>query len=117
VANKNRAAGDLFERRTRDTFRSREWWVIRSAGSLGPADLVALKRGRPPLLVACKVNGRMDPRERAVLLDLALATGGVPLIAYRDGKGWVGLDRLTPDDRRESAGRWHMPPVVRGGSP
>lgn len=107
--NKNRRAGDNFEYRTRDTFRSRGWWIIRAAGSLGPVDLVALKAGQPAVLISCKINGRIDPLEREALLAVANMTGGTPVIAHREQPGWLGVSRLAPSGAREPVGSWHMP--------
>ena len=50
MPNSNRSRGDYFERRTRAALEAQGWLVIRSAGSYGVADLVALSAGRTPLL-------------------------------------------------------------------
>lgn len=44
------------ERRVRDWLVDQDdpWFVIRAAGSLGVADLVALRAGSRPLLIECK---------------------------------------------------------------
>jgi Holliday junction resolvase len=107
--NRNRAAGDRFEYRVRDTFVARGWWVFRAAGSLGIADLVALKRGQPPVLISCKVNGRIDPAERVRLWAISSACGGEGLVCYRERPGWVAVDRVTVSGTREAVGSWHMP--------
>lgn len=107
--NRNRAAGDRFEYRVRDTFRARGWFVVRAAGSLGPVDLVALKRGQPAVLLSCKTSGRIGPAERDTLVAVARVAGGEPLVAYREKRGWVGLDRVTGSGVRESVATWHMP--------
>lgn len=87
----NRQRGDYFERRCRRSLEAHGWLVVRSAGSLGIADLVALRAGSKPLLVSCKLNGRIDPGERAALCDAAELAGARPLVALRPKAGWIEL--------------------------
>lgn len=101
----NRKRGDYFERQTRDALVNVGWYVIRSAGSLGVADLVALRYGNTPLLVSCKISGRIDPRERGQLMDAADAAGARAVVAMRPRNGRVlvaavhrGTARLVPID-------------------
>lgn len=117
MPNRNRAAGDAFEYRTRDTFETRGWWIIRAAGSLGAVDLVGLKAEQPPVLISCKISGRIDPRERVLLLAVARLTGGIPVVAHREKPGWIGLSRLVEPDSRVAIGTWHMPPRGSGRPP
>lgn len=63
------------ERQVRDVLLSQDYWVCRAAGSLGDADLVALRDGSPPLLVEVKSTAAgpfhsFGPKCRA---DLSLA--------------------------------------------
>jgi hypothetical protein len=53
------------------------YFVVKSAGSKGKADLVALKRGEI-LLVQCKLDGYAAPAERAALRGMVLALSGIP---------------------------------------
>lgn len=87
----NRHRGDYFERQTRDALMALGWVVIRAAGSLGPADLVAMRGGDRPLLISCKLNGRIDPHERLELISAAWAAGGRGLLAWRSKPGYVEL--------------------------
>lgn len=93
--NANRQRGDYFERQTRSALEGAGWVVVRSAGSLGPADLVAVRRnsmGRPHvLLVSCKVSGSASPAERARLLDTADRAAAEPLMAHRPNRGTIEL--------------------------
>jgi len=92
----NRKRGDYFERQTRADLEKRGWVVIRSAGSLGPADLVALHHSRPPMFVACKINGYMRPHERRELRRFATMAGSLPVLAWRKQPGVVGYrEQLT----------------------
>lgn len=68
----------------------REWWVARAAGSLGDADLVALK-GRPilhrPLLIEVKSSAQgpyehFGPAARQRLLEAANLAGATAVLAY-----------------------------------
>jgi Holliday junction resolvase len=87
----NRQRGDYLERQARAALESCGWYVARSAGSLGPADLVALRAGFRPLLVACKTNGRIGPGERAAIVDAATLAGARPMLAARALRGHVDL--------------------------
>ena len=87
----NRQRGDYFERTTRDALEHYGWYVVRAGGSLGVADLVALRAGDKPLLVSCKLNGRIDPAEREQLHTTARRAGARPLVASRPKGGHVLL--------------------------
>jgi Holliday junction resolvase len=97
-----RQRGDYHEHRTRDALEALGWTVTRAAGSLGPADLVALRAGDKPLLVSCKLSGRIDPGEREQLHTTARRAGARPLVASRDKPGWIRVQVVrwdSPDDR------------------
>ena len=57
--------------------------VVKSGGSKGKVDLVAMKRGET-LLVQCKTDGYLSPLERTELWHLADELGHVALVC-----GWV----------------------------
>lgn len=101
----NRQRGDYFERQVKLTLEAHGWVVLRSAGSLGVADLVALRKGNTPTLVSCKLGGRIDPAERVAILDAADMAGGRAVVALRPRGGRVliaavmrGTSRLVPLD-------------------
>lgn len=93
----NRSRGDYLERQTRAALEAHGWLIVRAGGSLGAADLVALRAGKRPLLIQCKILGRgrtfprMDPAERVALWDAAEKAGARPLIATRYTGGRVTL--------------------------
>lgn len=87
----NRQRGDYFERQAREALRGRGWFVVRAGGSLGPADLVALRAGFVPLLIACKTNGHILPAERLAIRKAADRAGARALLAMRPGRGQVSL--------------------------
>jgi Holliday junction resolvase len=100
MGNSNRARGDYLEHQTRDALAAYGWWIIRAGGSLGCADLVALRVGKRPLLIQCKILGpgrampRIDPDERAALFAAAEQCGARAIIATRYRGGWVTLLEL-----------------------
>lgn len=60
------------ERAVKAQLEGEDWFVARAAGSLGDADLVALKDGRRPMLVEVKSTARgpfsgFGPSDRAEL--------------------------------------------------
>lgn len=101
MPNANRRAGDYFERQTRDALRAHGWLVVRSAGSLGIADLVALRAGNTPLIVSCKVSGQLPRAERLAFVEAARGAGARPLLACRVVRGYVDLYAVVaePDMR------------------
>ena len=90
----NRTRGDYFERQTVAALAARGWIARRSGGSLGAADVWALRSGNTPLLIACKLHGRIDPPERAALIHLAQKAGARPILASRPKPGHVELSRV-----------------------
>jgi Holliday junction resolvase len=87
------------ERQLRERLRSQGWWVIRAAGSLGDADLVALKDGQRPRLIELKANAEggpfknFGPTDRAELLEAAQCAGADALLCWwpaRKDPRWIG---------------------------
>lgn len=68
-----------------------DWWVCRAAGSLGDADLVALKDGKRPRLIEVKSTiGPYDhfgPSDRAALLMAARLAGADAVLAWWPSRG------------------------------
>lgn len=84
------AAGAAFERQVRHALEADGYDVIRSAGSKGKVDLVAIK----PMFLAfiqCKTNGLCAPAERAELIRVSGRANALPLVAYKGTEG-----RLRP---------------------
>jgi Holliday junction resolvase len=88
----NYRRGRAFEYRVMDYFRKLGFFVMRSAGSHGPVDLVALKKGSTWVMddldvgkrltqevhvvfIQCKTDGKMLLEERSSLLELARQVG------------------------------------------
>ena len=88
--------GYNFEDRCRKALERLGYVVVRSAGSKGPADLVALRDG-VVLLVQCKLDhGLFDAKERIKLLETASLAGAIPVLAEREKErgpiNWTRLD-------------------------
>ena len=84
----NYRVGMRFELRVRDYFQTGNWFVIRSAGSRSPIDLVAFKGGGVAL-VQCKTDGVMSNAERAQLQELARETGCRVYLFSRFGRKMI----------------------------
>lgn len=110
----NRHRGDYFEHQTRDAMEADRWVIIRAAGSFGPADLVALKAGCMPLLLSCKLNGYIPPKERRDVLETALLAGGRALVAMRPRPGWVELRTVHDTPGFEIYGHFKVPTRRKG---
>lgn len=89
-----RARGDAFERLTRQSLEGRGWLVIRSAGSLGCADLVAFRSDHQPWFISCKATKEpyLRPQEMAALWLAAVGVNAIPVLAY---KAEVGIGGVT----------------------
>jgi Holliday junction resolvase len=79
--------GSRFELKSKALLLEDGWMVTKAGGSLGAADLVALKAGERPLLVQVKATAAgpfsgFGPSERAELLAVAKASGAVPVLAW-----------------------------------
>lgn len=85
------------ERAVKALLQAQDWWVARAAGSLGDADLVALKDGKRPLLVEVKSTAggpyeRFGPQDREDLLFAARMAGAVAVLCWwppRSKPKWI----------------------------
>lgn len=91
----NRSRGDYHERKTRGDLEAHGYIVVRSGGSLGPADLVALRFSRPPLFISCKLSGAIRPDEHDRTFVAAIRAGAVPLLATRGDGGIIRYRAMT----------------------
>ena len=83
------------ELRVADLYRANGWVVYRSAGSHGPADLVAMKSGRQNELIQVKATAAgpfasFGPAERDGLRDEAIQAGARAVLC------WYPPDRKGP---------------------
>ena len=97
----SKAKGSAAERKVRNEYVDSGWCVVKAAGSLGPADLVALRAGHRPRLI--QVKGNRDggpfhdfgPAERKALVDVAMRAGAQALLEYRPPYGVAQQWRAT----------------------
>ena len=77
------AKGRRFEYSVKNKLEKAGFYVVRSAGSHGAFDLVAIRKGIV-LGVQCKTNGYLPPGERVKLLQIQELYGIIACIAYRE---------------------------------
>jgi len=78
--------GSDFERYVRYVLEDEGFFVVRSAGSRGPVDLVAIRGGYPTMLIQCKV-GSIGGADRVALDVMAKDYPGY----------WVGFATPSAD--------------------
>lgn len=88
------------ERQVRLLLEDDDWFVVRAAGSLGDADLVALKAGRVPRIIEIKSSARgpyhsFGPKQRADLIAAARIAGARAELAWWPPRGKL---RFIPSD-------------------
>jgi Holliday junction resolvase len=113
MPNRARQRGDYFERRAQDALQAEGWWVVRAAGSLGEADLVALKAGWQPRMISCKLTSHLPRKQALQLLDAAEIAGAQALLAWSVKPGWVGLQTVERHGPATHLPMVHMPPAKR----
>ena len=102
MPNSNRQRGDYLERQAKAALEAYGWLVVRAAGSLGVADLVALRSDMRPLLVSCKIGppGKrpdIPPAERRELIEACGKAGARPIMATRTHRGMVDIHVVRAD--------------------
>jgi len=83
--NRNYLSGARFERRVKKYYEDLGYFVVRSAGSHSPVDLVAIRNDGRPVFIQCKTDGKISPKERDELLSVSKKAGALPIMAYREG--------------------------------
>lgn len=92
----NYSRGRSLESRVKRDYETRGYFVVRSAGSKGAADLVAIRAGEPTILIQCKI-GRCSQSEREALEDLAASVGAKAEVVERL------KPKVKPKTKRRSA--------------
>jgi len=90
--------GARFERKVKKWLESQGWWVIRSAGSKGPVDLVAYKEGPKLLFIQCKKGKSVGSSAISELYDAADQYGFTPyacVATLKEGKIHIYSHRGT----------------------
>lgn len=94
--NRNYVKGRTFEYKIATVFKRKGYYVVRAAGSHGPADLVAVKKGLRPVFIQCKKGtGSVDMEEHNMLFRAALVAGAVPIIASSEDRKPTIYKRIT----------------------
>ena len=93
--------GHARERAVKVLLQAEDWWVARAAGSLGDADLVALKDGKRPRLIEVKSTAggpyeHFRPADRAQLKLAARIAGADAVLAWWPPRGQ--LHWLWPEE-------------------
>lgn len=79
--------GRTFEYKIMTYFQRRSYFVIRAAGSHGPADLVAVRKGERPVFVQCKKgSATVGKDEHNELFKVALQAGARAVIAESEDR-------------------------------
>ena len=81
--NRNYKNGRALEYRAKKRLEERGWFVVRSAGSHSPVDLVAVKPDQRPLGVQCKLGSGFTSKERLALRDFCLDMGMTPVLCEK----------------------------------
>jgi len=87
------AKGARFEIEVRDILLEDDWVAIRSAGSHGIIDVLAIKQDEK-WLIQCRTNGNLSKEERAELILLANKHKATPILAYK--KEGVVFEKILP---------------------
>ena len=97
MTNRKYVSGANFERQVKKQWEEDGWIVVRSAGSHGPADLVAAKGGIIRW-IQCKTDGNLSKKEIDALKRVVKIGGGIALLAYKEkikGKNTVTVVRVA----------------------
>ena len=97
MSGKGAARGIQRERQVRDLLRDQDWMTVRAAGSLGCADIIALKYGERPRLIEVKSTAggpyeRFLPADRHRLREAARMAGADAWLVWwpKNGKPhWI----------------------------
>jgi Holliday junction resolvase len=100
--------GADFERKVKQALEANgAVYVVRAAGSHGPADLIAFydwDGWRPSVeFVQAKRNGKMSRADQWALHELATQCGAVPVLAYQGPRGTPVMFRVIEEQAKEAA--------------
>jgi len=85
LAVKSYEIGSAFERRVKKYFEDLGYFVIKSAGSKSPIDLVCLKLGNNTI-IQCRTRGNLTEEEERKLSALGKRLGCTVKLAYKQDK-------------------------------
>ena len=96
MANRSYKKGYQFERQIFHLFQSAGYYCIRSAGSHGCFDIIAIKNAMA-FGVQCKYNNHITPAEKMAMINAYQQFGIIPLYAHRT-KGKPLIIKCLLDD-------------------
>ena len=85
MTNNNKVRGTFFEIRVFKYYKRQGFFAVRSSGSFGPADVVAIKKG-DIRLIQCKLNGHIASYELKALKAACKRAGAEGYLAYPEGR-------------------------------
>lgn len=93
MSNQNYRRGANFERKVKKWYEDKGDFVVRSAGSHSPVDLVVLRYGQT-VLVQCKIDGKLPEEEEMALRKVATDHNCIAHLAYK-GKAGIEIKVIT----------------------
>lgn len=94
MPNPNYVKGVTFEREVQQLFIEAGFYAVRSAGSHGKVDVVAVGRAHT-YFIQCKTNGEIASVEWNTLLTVANEVGAIAVVASKVERGGIKLEALT----------------------
>jgi len=100
----NYKRGYNFEKRVQKALEDKGYFVVRSAGSKGPVDLVAIDDGQV-YLIQCKRQGHMPPQEWNNLFLISSKLRAMPLLAHMPAGKKRGIEFIQITGVRDAYSR------------
>jgi Holliday junction resolvase len=91
--------GYRFEYAIKQQLERRGYYVVRSHGSKGEIDMVAIGKDRPVLFIQAKRMGKISSQEWNAVYDVAMTAGAWPVLVMRESARTTSYFRM--DDRKE----------------
>jgi Holliday junction resolvase len=91
----NYSRGYAFELKVWKDLQRNGYFIVRSGGSRGPVDLIAVAPGPEVLFIQCKRDGRLSIEDRRDLYNLGMAFNATPILAYRDDDGQIKYSEIA----------------------
>ena len=103
------ARGRAFEYRVKSLLEKHGYFVMRSAGSRSPVDLVAFRETQT-IFIQCKRHGAIDRNDVNILYDLSMKHGAMPVLSEIPKGKTRGIDLWVLTGKM---GRKQRKPLVR----
>jgi len=103
--NKKYVRGRAFEYKIATIFRRKGYYVMRSAGSHGPADLIAVKKGYLSLMIQCKTGEtKISMQERDIFYLASKEAGVIAIVASKVSRKPTEYVRLVGFSKQPGGG-------------